>query len=199
MKITYLLFLMTCGAVFLPARGWADTHDQASTSDSAGNPQAGAQQAPSQGAGDHSDRKDKPQGTSASNQDKNSGASGKPASVAKTNPKPKAGHAQSQAKTPTSREPEVASGKSQEKGELAAPTPAAPAAKSPGATTASNFHPNVPAATPNRYPGNGPVLSDVRHRGPNPPVVGGLSNGGLARQHVNSTGAISGTGMNHKP
>jgi len=40
----------------------------------------------------------------------------------------------------------------------------------------------------------GPTLSNVRHRSPNPAIVGGSRN-----TIANSTGAINGTRMNHKP
>ncbi|MGA7447595.1 MAG: hypothetical protein WBQ43_21375 [Terriglobales bacterium] len=43
-----------------------------------------------------------------------------------------------------------------------------------------------------------PSLNNVRHRGPNPAVVGGLA-GGSANLHSSNTGAINGTHMHRKP
>ncbi|MGA8443206.1 MAG: hypothetical protein WB714_33650 [Candidatus Sulfotelmatobacter sp.] len=43
-----------------------------------------------------------------------------------------------------------------------------------------------------------PSLNNVRHRGPNPAVVGG-SAGGSANLHSSNTGAINGTRMKRKP
>lgn len=61
-------------------------------------------------------------------------------------------------------------------------------------------------ATPVRLPGTvrpaaaslNPSLNNVRHRGPNPAVVGG-SAGGSANSNSSNTGAINGTRMHRKP
>jgi hypothetical protein len=46
---------------------------------------------------------------------------------------------------------------------------------------------------PNVVRPTGPLLDNVRHRGPNPAVVGGSLN-----SHGTNTGTINGTRMNHR-
>ena len=52
----------------------------------------------------------------------------------------------------------------------------------------------LPVRTPSVVRPTVPSLNNVRHRGPNPAVVGGSAN-----SHSSNTGAINGTRMNRKP
>jgi hypothetical protein len=67
-------------------------------------------------------------------------------------------------------------------------------AVSGGLIEGETMHNGLPVPTSGVVRPAAPALNPVRHRSPNPPVVGGSSN-----LHCSNNGGISGTRMNRKP
>jgi hypothetical protein len=186
MKSAAAFFLMMAWAILVPGRCLADPATPAATP--AAPRHADSNHATSPDAGDKPGNKNANGQRTSGNETPDKSTA--PHNATSTNP-PKPSAREQVAHQPESTPAQPSPGE---------PPPAHANAAAPktGAVPVPSAIHNLTPHPAGNLPSAGPTLSDMRHRGSNPPIIGGVSNGGLTRQHISTTGAINGTGATHR-